>query len=40
MVEWLDNNHDVKRWEVEELKGIYAHYRAKLRDIIGKITDL
>lgn len=30
-VEWLDNNHETKRWEISELKNIEATYKAKLK---------
>lgn len=36
-VEWLDNHHEVKKWTVQDLKNIHAHYVEKLR--LLKSTD-
>lgn len=33
MVEWLDNNHEVKRWTVAELKEVHRHYTEKLKEL-------
>ena len=33
VVQWLDDNHEVKRWTIDELKAIQAHYKAKLRGL-------
>jgi len=33
VVEWLDSNHEVKRWTLQELKDIHAHYTAKLKGL-------
>ena len=33
MVEWLESNHDVKRWTIPELKQIEAGYKSKLRGL-------
>ena len=33
LVDWLDNNHETKRWTIDELKSIQAHYKAKLRGL-------
>lgn len=32
-VEALDNNHDIKKWELDELKAIESEYKAKLREL-------
>lgn len=31
LVQWLDDNHEVKRWTVAELKEVHAYYKAKLK---------
>lgn len=31
VVEWLDSNHEVKRWTLEELKAVHKHYTDKLK---------
>ena len=31
-VDWLDHNHDIKRWSIAELKEIESHYRQKVKD--------
>ena len=33
-VEWLDSNHEVKRWTLDELKQIHQYYTDKLRQLI------
>lgn len=33
VVEWLDNNHETKRWTIDELKEIESHYRKKLKEL-------
>jgi len=33
VVEWLDSSHEVKRWTLQELKDIHAHYTAKLKGL-------
>lgn len=30
-VEWLDNNHETKRWTLDELKAIESEYKTKLK---------
>ena len=30
-VEWLESNHEIKKWSVSELKAIEAQYKAKLK---------
>ena len=32
-VEWLEGLHEPKRYSIEDLKAIKAHYRARLRDL-------
>jgi len=32
-VESLDNNHEVKRWTVDELKEVVAYYKAKIAEL-------
>jgi len=32
-VEWLDNNHEIKRWTIDELKEITAYYKEKLKQL-------
>lgn len=32
-VEWLEGPHDPKRYSIEDLKSIKAHYRARLREL-------
>lgn len=34
LVEWLDDNHEVKRWTVDDLKAVHAYYTDKLSGII------
>lgn len=34
-VDSLDNNHETKRWTVDELKEIAAHYKEKLKELHG-----
>jgi hypothetical protein len=34
-VEWLDANHDIKKWTVPELKAIEREYKSKLKDMNG-----
>ena len=31
VVEWLDNNSEIKKWSIDELKAIEAKYKAKLK---------
>jgi len=33
VVQWLDDNHEIKKWTIDQLKAIEAEYKAKLRDI-------
>jgi len=33
LVDWLDNNHETKRWTIDELKAIQAHYKSKLKEL-------
>lgn len=33
VVEWLDSNHEVKRWSLDELKEVHRHYTQKLKEI-------
>jgi hypothetical protein len=33
VVEWLESNHDIKKWTVEELKEIEREYKAKLKEL-------
>jgi len=32
-VDALDNNHDIKKWTIDELKAIQAHYKSKLKEL-------
>jgi len=32
-VEWLDGNHEIKKWSLEELKAIEAHYKEKIKQL-------
>jgi len=32
-VEWLDGNHEIKKWSLEELKAIEAHYKDKIKQL-------
>jgi hypothetical protein len=32
-VEWLDANHEVKRWTIEELKEVVRYYKSKIASI-------
>ena len=32
-VEWLDSNHEVKRWTLDELKEVHRYYMAKLKEL-------
>ena len=32
-VEWLESNHEIKKWTIQELKEIEAHYKAKLKEL-------
>lgn len=32
-LEWLESNHDIKRWSIDDLKAIEAEYKAKLREL-------
>ena len=32
-VEWLDCNHEIKRWSIDELKEIESEYKAKLKQL-------
>jgi len=34
VVEWLDSNHEVKRWTLDELKQVHRHYTEKLKELI------
>ena len=31
VVDWLESNHEIKRWTIPELKEIESHYKAKLK---------
>ena len=33
VVDWLDNNHETKRWTLDELKQVHKHYTDKLREL-------
>jgi hypothetical protein len=33
VVEWLDANHEVKRWTIEELKEVVRYYKEKIASI-------
>lgn len=33
VVEWLESNHDIKRWTVDELKEIEREYKDKLKQL-------
>jgi len=33
VVEWLDDNHEIKKWSIEELKAIELDYKAKLKEL-------
>jgi hypothetical protein len=32
-VEWLEQNHEIKKWSIDELKAIEAEYKRKLKEI-------
>jgi len=32
-VDALDNNHDIKKWTIDELKAIQSHYKSKLKEL-------
>lgn len=32
-VEWLEANHEIRKWTIDELKAIEAEYKAKLRQL-------
>ncbi len=32
-VEMLDNNHELKRWTLEELKGVHRYYTEKVKEL-------
>jgi hypothetical protein len=36
LVDWLEGPHEPKKYTVEELKALTAHYRAKIRELKGK----
>lgn len=36
LVDWLEGPHEPKKYTVEELKALTAHYRAKTRELKGK----
>ena len=33
VVEWLDNNHEVKRWTIPELQEVVKYYKEKIASI-------
>jgi len=33
VVEWLEQNHDIKKWTIEELKAIESEYKRKLKEL-------
>jgi len=33
VVEWLDSNHEVKRWTLDELKEVHRYYTEKLKEL-------
>jgi hypothetical protein len=33
VVEWLDSNHEVKRWTIPELQEVERYYKAKIKEI-------
>lgn len=32
-VEWLESNHDIRKWTIDELKSIESEYKAKLKEL-------
>ena len=35
IVQWLDSNHETKRWRVDDLKEVVRYYKAKIKEIIN-----
>jgi len=33
VVEWLDNNHEIRRYTIDDLRSIHAYYTAKLKGL-------
>lgn len=36
-VEWLESNHDVKRWTIDDLKAVIEHYQSKTKALRAEI---
>jgi len=33
VVQWLDSNHETKRWRVDDLKEVVRYYKAKIKEL-------